>query len=294
MQGCFIYMEVLDVANKETDVKQQGKKPFPKSKQKTIKKQGKTKAEKVKKQRQTLAKINTARSEKEKSLVKEYNKQRSRLKAAVKRAEKRGYSFSDFIPEPKYVVTKSEVERLKRIKGQEFYKYGKYYDLKQHKYISGIERRKQEQKNAARKAAETRKARKHKIYGGPDKIDDKIYGGPDEVDDVLQYLFELIANWQPDVRWSKRFAEIKEHDKNVMANVIRGAINDIGEREVARNCQEHAAEVKELAWNICYGNSGSNKDMDTNADIVRLVAIIRGRALTPDESKELQDIADSL
>lgn len=275
------------MANKETDVKQQGKKPFPKSKQKTIKKQGKTKAEKVKKQRQISAKINTARSEKEKSLVKEYNKQRSRLKAAVKRAEKRGYSFSDFIPGPKYVVTKSEVERLKRIKGQEFYKYGKYYDLKEHKYISGIARKKQEQKAAAQKAAQTRLKKRTSSTrteaGQP----------PNDVDDVLQYLFELIANWKPDVRWSKRFAEIKEHDKNVMANAIRGAINDLGERQVARNCQAHAAEVKELAWNICYGNSGDKKDRETNADIVKLVAIIRGRALTPDESKELQDIADS-
>lgn len=276
------------MANKETDVKQHGKQSFPKSKQKTIKKRSKTKAEKVKKQRQTLAKINIARSEKEKSLVKEYNKQRSRLKAAVKRAEKRGYSFSDFIPEPKYVVTKSEVERLKRIKGQEFYKYGKYYDIKQHKYISGIERKKQEQKIAARKAAETRKRRKNFVdlgYRGPE---------PDDADDVLQYLFELVAGWRPDVRWSASFSEIKNRDKNIMANIIKGAINDIGKQQVARNCQAHAAEIKELAWYICYGYSGSDRDRNTNADIVKLSTIIRGRSLTPDESKELQDIADSL
>lgn len=276
------------MANKETDVKQQGKKPFPKSKQKTIKKQGKTKAEKVKKQRQTSAKINTARSEKEKSLVKEYNKQRRRLKEAVKRAEKRGYSFSDFIPDPKYVVTKSEVERLKRIKGQEFYKYGKYYDIKQHKYISGIERKKQEQKIAARKAAETRKRRKNFVdlgYRGPE---------PDDADDILQYLFELVAGWRPDIRWSASFSEIKNRDKNIMANIIKGAINDIGKQQVARNCQAHAAEIKELAWYICYGYSGSDRDRNTNADIVKLSTIIRGRSLTPDESKELQDIADSL
>lgn len=276
------------MANKETDVKQQGKKPFPKSKQKTIKKQGKTKAEKVKKQRQSTAKINTARSEKEKYLLKEYNKQRSRLKAAVKRAEKRGYSFSDFIPEPKHVVTKSEVERLKRIKGQEFYKYGKYYDIKQHKYISGIERKKQEQKIAARKAAETRKRRKNFVdlgYRGPE---------PDDADDVLQYLFELVAGWRADIRWSASFSEIKNRDKNIMANIIKGAINDIGKQQVARNCQAHAAEIKELAWYICYGYSGSDRDRNTNADIVKLSTIIRGRSLTPDESKELQDIADSL
>ena len=61
-----------------------------------------------------------------------------------------------------------------------------------------------------------------------------------------------------------------------------------------RKLSANAAEIKDLAWYICYGYSGSNKDRNTNADIVRLVAIIRGRALTPDESKELQDIADSL
>lgn len=276
------------MAKKETDVKQQGKQPFPKSKQKTIKKQRKTTAEKVKKQRQPTPKITTARSEKEKALVKEYNKQRRRLKAAVKRAEKRGYSFPDFIPGTKYVVTKSEVERLKRIKGQEFYKYGKYYDLKEHQYISGIARKKQEQKAAARKAAKTRfKNRTTSTRTEPGQP-------PNDVDDVLQYLFELIASWKPDSRWTKRFAEIKEHDKNVMANVIRGAINDIGERQVARNCQANAAEVKELGWYICYGYSGDNKDTITIVDIIKLNTIIRGRALTPDESKELQDIADSI
>lgn len=274
------------MAKNETDVKKQGKQQFPKSKQKTIKKSSKTEPEKVKKQRKLTPKINTARSEK--ALVKEYNKQRRRLKAAVKRAEKRGYSFSDFIPEAKPVVTKSEVERLKRIKGQEFYKYGKYYDLKEHQYISGIARKKQEQKAAAQKAAKTRfKKRTTSTRTEPGQP-------PNDVDDVLQYLFELIASWKPDSRWTKRFAEIKEHDKNVMANVIRGAINDIGERQVARNCQANAAEVKELGWYICYGYSGDNKDTQAIVDIIKLNTIIRGRALTPDESKELQDIADSL
>lgn len=224
----------------------------------------------------------------QKALLKEYNKQRKRLKAAVKRAENRGYSFPNFIPEYKRTVTKSEVERLKRIKGQEFYKYGKYYDLKEHQYISGIARKKQEQKAAAQKAAKTRfKKRTTSTRTEPGQP-------PNDVDDVLQNLFELIASWQPDSRWTKRFAKIKEHDKNVMANVIRGAINDIGERQVARNCQANAAEIKELAWYICYGYSGDDKDAKVNADIVKLNTIIRGRALTPDESKELQDIADSL
>lgn len=261
------------MAKKDSDVKQQASQRTPKNKAKPIKRQRKILPEKIKKQQ---------------ALVKEYNKQRRRLKAAVKRAEKRGYVFTDFIPEPKSVVNKPEVERLKRIKGQEFYKYGKYYDLKGQQYISGIERKKQEQKAVAQKAAKTRF--KKRI------VSTRTEAGqpPNDVDDVLQYLFELVANWQPDMRWSTRFAEIKEHDKNVLANALRGAINDIGERQVARNCQAHAAEIKDIAWYICYGYSGSNKDRNTNADIVKLVAIIRGRALTPTESKELQDIADSL
>ena len=62
------------MAKKETDVSRQGKQSFPKSKQKTIKKPRKTTAEKAKKQRQTTAKINTARSANEKTLVKAVTK----------------------------------------------------------------------------------------------------------------------------------------------------------------------------------------------------------------------------
>lgn len=217
-----------------------------------------------------------------------YNKEIKRLKNFIRRAQKRGYSFSNYsIPEKPKRITKKSIEKLKLITPKQLYEKSTYYDIITDTRISGTEAQRLIRSRAAKKAAQTRFAKHTKSArteaGKP----------PVESDDVLQYIFELIAQWSPDIRWSDGFTRLKEHDKNVMANEIRGAINELGEQQVARNAQINAAEVKTLAWHICYGNSGDKKDGSFNADLVSLLALLKGRALSQQEAKRLQDRVDS-
>lgn len=275
--------------NRETDSPKKRNQRVPKGKQKRIKQRRQPDSVEPKKVRLKMPEIRTARTEEEKALAKQYNYQRNRLKNIVKEAKKRGYIFDDFIPVRKLAPTKADVEKLKQIKGDIVYKHARYYDVISDKYIPGTTRRKQERSEAAKKAAATR-ARKQDLidngYTEPGKP-------PLEKDDVLQYLFEMIAQWQPETRWSESFARLKEHDKNVMASEIRSVINEIGENEVAKNVQKNAAEIKALAWHICYGNSGNKKDGSFNADLISLLALIKGRSLSVQEAKRLQERVDT-
>lgn len=217
-----------------------------------------------------------------------YKKELRRLQAFIRRAQKRGYSFYGYsLPEKPKRVTKKSVDKLKAITPKILYEKSTYYDIISDTRITGTEAQKLIRSRAAKKAAETRYLKKTK------SLRTEAGKPPVESDDVLQYVFELIAQWSSDIRWSEGFSRLKEHDKNVMANEIRGAINELGEQQVARNAQRNASEVKTLAWHICYGNSGDKKDGSFNADLVSLLALLKGRSLSAQEAKRLQDRVDT-
>lgn len=239
----------------------------------------------------------TKKPRKPSKTAQEYKKELARIKRFIKSAEKRGYSFAGYEPpkEPKKITTKS-VEKLKAITPKTLYAKATYYDLILGQRVSGTEERKLTRSRASKKAYQTRLK---KLGGVSAKIgkfrskDTSEYSQPgqppSDVDDVLRSLYELIAQWKPDPRWNEGFIRIKEHDKNVLKNIIDGAVNDLGRRQVAINAQSQAARIKDLAWYICYGYSGSDKDRSTQSDIVELTNILRGRALTTEEAKQIAD-----
>lgn len=99
--------------------------------------------------------LNKANERKNKINLREYNKELRRLQRAVKRIEKRGYTFGKLpfkeLKQPK----PASIERLQAIKTKDLYKYASYET--EAGTISGTERRKQERKESARKALETRR-----------------------------------------------------------------------------------------------------------------------------------------
>lgn len=275
--------------NRETDSPKKSNQRVPKGKQQRIKQRRQPDSVEPKKVRLKKPEIRTARTEEEKALAKQYNYQRNRLKSIVKAAEKRGYIFEDFIPLRKLAPTKADVEKLKQIKGDIVYKHARYYDVISDKYIPGTSRRKQERIEAAKKAAETRARKKEHI--------DRDYTQPGEppsdVDDILVHVYELIVNWKPKPVWTTEFARIKEKDKNTLKRVLDGAVDNLGRKTVARNCEERALEFFDLAWNIIYGKSGDDKDNDVIADLAAITAIVYGRRLTVLEAKDLQETIES-
>lgn len=93
---------------------------------------------------------------------KEYNKQLRRIKQFVRRAEKRGYVFSEnIIPNKPKRVTKASVKKLQKITPKELYKKSQYGGSATYgEIVSGEEGRKAERKASAEKAAKTKKKKK--------------------------------------------------------------------------------------------------------------------------------------
>lgn len=98
---------------------------------------------------------------KKSQLLKEYNKERNRIKRFIRNAEKRGYVFEpNLIPPKPKTITSGSVRRLSKIRPAQLYK--KAYAISE---VTGqpitVEQRKREIREAAsRKAWETRRRKK--------------------------------------------------------------------------------------------------------------------------------------
>lgn len=98
---------------------------------------------------------------KKSQLLKEYNKERNRIKRFIRNAEKRGYVFEpDLIPPKPKTITSGSIRRLSKIRPANL--YNKAYAISA---VTGqpitVEQRKREiREEAARKAWKTRRAKK--------------------------------------------------------------------------------------------------------------------------------------
>ena len=130
---------------------------------------------------------------------------------------------------------------------------------------------------AARKGWETRRRRKTGDEGGPNRVDT-----------CLKNLYSMIDNWTPQTTWSEKMKEAKQHDKDTLASIINGAIQEVGYWETARRLEENAEDALSSANVVLYDSDDDHVDHAMN----RVVEIIRGRALTAAEAKNLEDATD--
>lgn len=93
---------------------------------------------------------------------KEYNKQRKRVERLVKRLENRGYDFGVKSPLPKEVKfpTDKSIQRLKEINAKKLYEKARYIDTETGELIPAVEHQKEVRREAAKRAAETRRIKK--------------------------------------------------------------------------------------------------------------------------------------
>lgn len=169
----------------------------------------------------------------QKEIEAQVKKELRRIKRFVKAAEKRGYTFSDtVIPSMPKKITAGTLRKVKKITPKTLYQKA-VYTTPTGKKISGTARKKQETLAAAKKSAYTQKAKR-----------------------VLRTVREMLANWAPDPRWTQPLVNIKEEAKNSVESILEGAINRLGEKQVAYNLEKHAKEVIKLVDEIIYGQSG--------------------------------------
>lgn len=113
-----------------------------------------------------------AKLTKKSQLLKEYNKERSRIKRFIRNAEKRGYVFDPNIipPKPK-TITSGSVRRLSKIRPAQLYNKAYAISVVTGQPITVEQRKKEIRQEASRKAWETRRRKKDQEEYNRIKVD---------------------------------------------------------------------------------------------------------------------------
>lgn len=98
---------------------------------------------------------------KKSQLLKEYNKERNRIKRFIRNAEKRGYVFEpNLIPPKPKTITSGSIRRLSKIKPAQLYNKAYAISAVTGQPITVEQRKKEIREEASRKAWETRRRKK--------------------------------------------------------------------------------------------------------------------------------------
>lgn len=104
-----------------------------------------------------------AKSTKQSQLLKDYNKERNRIKRFIRNAEKRGYVFEpNLIPPKPKKITSGSVRRLAKIKPSQLYSKAYAISVVTGQPITVEQRKREIRQEASRKAWETRRRKKDK------------------------------------------------------------------------------------------------------------------------------------
>ena len=236
-----------------------------------------------------------------------FAKERKRIQRFIRRAEKRGYTFEEnLVPDMPSRVTAKQLERIKALKPEELYKHATYKVPNSSVSVTGTEGRALERSVASLKAAETVRRRKElyaKIESGyyENFYDTYDYTPEPEFVSYLVYdnVQQMIDSWFPAENWSKWFAGVKEEDKNQLKAIINGAESQYGITEVAKRMEDNAERIISLAQSILYESGGgktgglnSNRN-EIQRDFVEFASILKGSALTLQESAELSSMEEN-
>lgn len=190
-----------------------------------------------------------------------YKKQEKRIKSFYRRAEKRGYRFdTKEIFDVTKTITQKELKRLSQLTPRKLYESATYLDPISGKTVSGTEGRVIERRAAYYKGREKQMATPYT----PTQYDYQYdYTPPDTTTDILQNiedLFNTIDSYGFEDNWSPDFRRIKLNDKNILVNMLEGAISQLGRKQVALNIEANAYELKKQVDSVLHGNSGNKKD----------------------------------
>ena len=185
---------------------------------------------------------------------KQYMKSRRRVQQRVYRLRKKGFNIStNIIPKIPKNVTEKSIERLERLTSEKL------------------------------KSRATSSAKRGSNL-------------PNIVDKVLNQVESELDRWTPPSHWSDWLKQHKENTViNPMKNMLNGAISSEGRRAVAMRLEKQASSVIDIVNQLLYGSGGKGHHVedDDRTNLVAFAVIIKGRSLTPDESREATDYMDS-
>lgn len=204
----------------------------------------------------------------------EYEKALKNLKRRIKAAEKRGFRFdkSEILPSEKPKrITKKRIESIKKLNIYS-QKGTTYLDDESGKVVSGKVGQTLERKARAKKAAQTRKARKEQNPPTPDPV--PIYSAIESVENRLDEIIEE-NNWQylhyrssGGENSAIKLEEIFQRTKQSYANA--NALNDF-EKYLEKN-----AEAINNALDVVMYASKQEELRDYNGSYSKLAMIFNG------------------
>lgn len=228
-------------------------------------------------------------------LSKEYTQESARIKQFIKRAQNRGYVFSDdILGERPRQITQADVDRLKALTPEELYKQAEYVSKidpntgEVTEIISGTEGRKRERQTSAAKSKHTREINKKQVE--PEKPRAQERPEPILNDTVLKNLEDELSNWQPVNNWSVYMKNQKIREVSQCRSILKIAIDEFGRDVIARRVEENAFTIRMCIPAICYDSDGTN----VAECIQTFIEILFNRAVDDDESAEISEYAEQL
>lgn len=212
----------------------------------------------------------------------DYNRNRRRIKDFIRRAEKRGFIFPEFtMPDRPNKITQKAVKELERWTPQKFYETGYYKTSWTGEVVPATTARKMERQAAYRRGVERRESPDYTAPAGPPIIEDKILKAVEELIDRFPDPEQTgyMTSWQ---------LEIAERHYSQLKNLFETQIALNGRAVTAMRLNAAGQEIVELAEKIMYGDS---KDAEFQMDLNAFAIIIKGEALSLDESERMQELA---
>lgn len=207
----------------------------------------------------------------------QWKKEVNRLKQFIRRAEKRGFTFDDIIPETPKRITKKQLNLIKSLTPNVLYSRSQYTDPQTGQSMTGTEGRRLERSKAAQKAVKTK------------QFKNSDYTPPEQDETILRMVEDMIKAWAPYRNWSKYFFNVKSEDMNRLVTLLYDAISQFGRKEVARRLQAEADTVIEICDRILYSSDIEKVDLD----LTHFATILKGSPLTQEESAYFTNLAES-
>lgn len=252
-----------------------------------------------------------AKRKKVSKITQQYNRELKRIKQFINRAEKRGYIFPEnIVPDRPKRITSKSVSRLRNINPDYLYRKASYVDTETGELRRGEVGREIERSKSARKAAETRKAKreaeKNFWSGGIDntpKPTDNIPFGTPEVynkirfENFLDQLFERLGEpidtgYQTEFgqyrRRSAAVAHAAEQARKEILKLVDQQVSRFGMAEFGAMLQESASDISMFIDLLLYSSQATH----VNTAYSGLLQIILGAKPTEAQLKSVTNLEE--
>ena len=188
--------------------------------------------------------------------TKKKSQQLKRIRRFISRAEKRGYRFDS---EFKNQLTELSTQKLKNLTPKKLYEKSQAISEETGKVIAGTERRKEERKEAARKAQETR--RRHKAEREQREYYD--YAERDYSEYETSYEDTILTNIESLIRqYEDSDIGVRQYGSSLLQQLLDEEITNYGRRAVALACENAPTEAIRASQIVIYASDQSQKDMN--------------------------------